>query len=213
MSTHETPILCRSEPLSSRAPSVLALAAWLALLAVILLRPFPADSPAPGDDLIRNTIRLALAYWFLAANLLLVLQPADWPAATPRSSLARTCWTLAWAAYVVHVGMAFHYYHGWSHADAVRHTEEVSGFGPGIYVSHLFTLLWGADVLFWWLRPKRYAARSPWIDRVLHGFLVFVIFNGTVVYESGPIRWVGAAAFVELAVMFFRRLRRAPAPS
>jgi hypothetical protein len=40
--------------------------------------------------------------------------------------------------------------------------------------------------------------------------MLFVIFNGTVVYEQGLIRWVGAAAFAELAaVATYCRLRSA----
>jgi len=109
--------------------------------------------------------------------------------------------------------VAFHYAHHWSHAEAVEATRLRSGVGEGIYVSHLFTLLWTADVLWWWLRPRGYAARSPWVDRVLHGFMLFVIFNGTVVFEDGLIRWAGILLFVALAaVWLYRPARRGRAP-
>ena len=72
------------------------------------------------------------------------------------------------------------------------------------FLSHLFTLLWTADVLSWWLAPSHYAVRSPWFDRLLHGVMLFVIFNGTVVYETGFIRWAGVA-FVRLGAMAYRR--------
>src|SRR5262249_22213252 len=124
-----------------------------------------------------------------ALTLKMTLRPGDWLARTGRGRLARCCWSLAWAAFVIHVGMAFHYYHQWSHADAVRHTREVSGFGEGVYISYLFTLLWTADMASWWLRPAWYAQRSPWVDRALHGFMLFMIFNATIVYETGFIRW------------------------
>ena len=91
---------------------------------------------------------------------------------------------LAWAAFVVHLGMAFHHYHHWSHADAVRRTQAATGFGAGVYLSDLFALAWTADVAAWWLRPACYARRSPWIDRALHGFMLFMVFNATVVYET-----------------------------
>ena len=68
--------------------------------------------------------------------------------ATPASGRdARLVWALGWAAYLVHVALAFHLAFGWSHAAAVEQTRERSGFGEGIYVSHLFTLLWTADVV------------------------------------------------------------------
>jgi hypothetical protein len=115
--------------------------------------------------------------------------------------LARWCWTLAWAAYLVHLAMAFHHYHHWSHAHAVEHTRSVSGVGEGIYVSHCFTLLWTVDVAWWWLRPETRARRSAWVDRSLHGFMFFMVFNATVVYESGLIRWAGVALTAWLAVL------------
>jgi hypothetical protein len=52
-------------------------------------------------------------------------------------------------------------------------------------------LLWTADVAWWWLLPGLYARRSPWIGWCEHGFMVFIIFNATVVYEEGLIRWSG----------------------
>ena len=101
--------------------------------------------------------------------------------------------------------MAFHFYHHWSHAAAVRHVHERSGFGEGIYVSHAFTLLWTLDVAFWWLPAMSYAVRSPWIDWSLHGFMAFIVFNSTVVYEQGFIRWAGVILFVVLGVLWLRR--------
>ena len=95
--------------------------------------------------------------------------------------------------------MAFHYFHHWSHALAFERTRQVSGVGEGIYVSYLFTLLWVADVAWWWLQPDRYAARPAWIDRTLHGFMLFIVLNGTVVFESGGIRWAGLLGLVVLA--------------
>src|SRR5439155_22353494 len=126
--------------------------------------------------LTRDTVRVSLAYYAAAAWLMLGLWPADWRAESSRGALARWCWTLAWAAYLVHLWVAFQIYHHGSHAEAVAHTEVRSGFGPGIYVSHLFTLLWTLDVAWWWLRPAAYAARPVWIDRLLQGFMVCIIF-------------------------------------
>jgi hypothetical protein len=38
--------------------------------------------------------------------------------------------------------------------------------------------------------------------------MVFVIFNGTVVYESGTIRWAGLAMFAVLAAVWNSRNRQ-----
>lgn len=179
--------------------------AWLLLLGGACAVPYLTASPSRADDLTRYTVRVTLLYYAAAASLMLLLRPGEWAAGSDRGWLARWLWTLAWAAYLVHLGMAFHHYHHWSHADAVEHTRAVSGVGEGIYVSHLFTLLWTADVAYGWLRPDGYAGRSPWFGRLLHGFMAFVIFNATVVYETGPIRWAGVLLFAELgAVLAYR---------
>jgi len=164
---------------------------WCVLLAAVLAGPTLIASTDPGDDLTRNTIRLALGCYGVAAILMLLLHPGEWAATSRRGELARWCWTLGWTTYLVHLATAFHHYHGWSYVRAVEHVRVVSGVGEGIYASHLFTLLWTLDVAWWWLRPASYAARPGWIDRGLHGFMLFMVFNATVVYEEGFIRWAG----------------------
>src|SRR5260370_12959445 len=98
--------------------------------------------------------------------------------------------------------MAFHYCHHWSHDAAVGHVRDVSGFGQGIYVSHAFSLFWTLDVAYWWLQPRGYALRSPWFGRLLHGFMAFMVFNSTVVYEQGFIRWAGVVLFAVLGPLW-----------
>jgi hypothetical protein len=94
--------------------------------------------------------------------------------------------------------VAFHYYHDWSHAHAFEHTRRIAGAGEGLYVSYLFTGIWIADVTAWWKWPRRYAARPALVDLALHGFMVFMVFNSMVVFESGMIRWAGMAMFAGL---------------
>jgi hypothetical protein len=179
---------------------------WLILLTATLAIPHATHSPTLGDDLTRYTVRLSLLYYAAAAGLMLTLRKEDWLSA--RGQLARLLWTLAWLAYLVHLGMAFEHYHHWSHADAVEHTRQVSGVGAGIYVSHLFTLVWSSDVLFWWLWPTRHADRSVWIDRLLHGFMAFMFFNATVVFETGLIRVAGVVVFLALGgILAYRSIR------
>ena len=171
---------------------------WLILMAAVLLGPWLADSPTLGDNLTRNTIRVALLYYAVAIGGMLAGNRCRW---------VRVSWTLGWLAYLVHLGMAFHFYHHWSHAEAMRHTQDRSGYGEGIYASHLFTLVWTADVLAWWLVPAWYRHRPRWIGWALHGvrgFMAFIVFNATVVYETGFIRWVGVAMFVGFLLLCLR---------
>jgi hypothetical protein len=142
-----------------------------------------------------------LAYYAAALGLMLFLQPEDWSAAGRAGRLARLLWTLAWLTYLVHLGVAFHYYHDWSHERAVAHVREVAGVGEGIWMSHLFTAVWSADVLSWWVRPRRRVFRPRWVDALLHAFMLFITFNATVVYESGWIRYAGLAFFACLGVL------------
>jgi hypothetical protein len=172
---------------------------WLLLLLAIFSEAWLVPSSSLGDHLTRNTIRLALLYYAGAVSLMIFLRSIDWACLTQLGRLARWLWTLAWAAYLTHLAMAFHHIHHWSHGDAAEHTRQVSGFGEGIYISHLFTLVWTADVLFWWLSPAAYSARAGWIGRFLHGFMLFMIFNATIVFETGWIRWAGVLLFAELA--------------
>jgi hypothetical protein len=186
--------------------TVLLWAIVVASLCAFALAPLFLDADRWGDDLVRQSVRLALLYYGVAAAFMLTLRPQEWFPVVGRARLARGFWCAAYAAYLIHLAMAFHYYHHWSHADAVDHTREVAGVGEGIYVSHLFTLCWGADVLYWLLAPAGYARRSAWIGCVLHAFMVFIIFNGTVVYETGFIRWAGLTLLATLAILWFRRL-------
>jgi hypothetical protein len=156
----------------------------------------------PGEMLTRNTVRLSLVWYAAALCLMMRLAPADWRAVTTFGQAARWCWTWSIVCFWIHLAVAFHYYHGWSHEHAFEHTRQASGIGEGIYVSYLFTWLWTGDMLWWWARPESYATRTVWIDRTLHAFMLFIVFNGMVVYESGLIRWVGLAMFAGLATVW-----------
>lgn len=175
------------------------LGAW-ALASMFLVETHAAAWMLPtgpaAEPLVRRSADLAVAYWFFAATLILVGQ--RW--------IGRWAWTIACVAYLSHVVVAFVGYHGGAHSHAFDHVQEVSGFGPGIFVSYLFTLGWVADVLWWWFAPTSYDARPQWLDRTIHGVMAFIVFNGTVVYETGFIRWAGLAGFSLLGlVLLWRR--------
>jgi hypothetical protein len=179
-------------------------AVWLALLslgslaAVVVLTVVLATNV--GEMLTRNMIRLSMAWYTIALCLMMRLDAADWSAGSTVGRLARWCWTWALIIFLIHVMMAFHFYHRWSHADALERTREISGFGAGLYANYLFALLWTMDVAFWWICPSRYSVRSRWTDRILHTFMLLMVFNSMVVFANGAIRWTGLAAFVALAI-------------
>lgn len=118
---------------------------------------------------------------------------------------ARLAWTVACVALLAHVACAFHFYHGWGHGsaylDTARQTNEVFGvdWGGGLYINYALMAGWGLDVTWWWLRGVGSYRRRWWpLTAAWHGFLLFIFFNATVVFVSGPARWVGLG--VSLAV-------------
>src|SRR6185295_17486741 len=90
------------------------------------------------------TVRAALAFYFLALSVRV-------NARGRRAWLdsARLFWTVGFAAFLVHVACAFHFYHDWSHAkaydDTARQTAAVTGWnwGGGLYINYLFAMVWG----------------------------------------------------------------------
>lgn len=165
------------------------------LFAAIFLASTLGEIENVSDFLARQTARVAVLFWSIASALLL----------TRNRHLARWTWTLACAGYLIHVATAFDLIHGWSHEAAFHHVEEASGFGPGIFVSYGFSLLWLCDVLWWELRTESYERRPIWLDWSIHLFFAFIVFNGTVVYETGFIRWAGIVIFLLLGILFVRR--------
>lgn len=153
-----------------------------------------------GEMLVRYTVRLGLAWYATTLLLMMRLTAADWSATSTLGQVARWCWTWGAICFFVHMVMAFHFYHYWSHEHAYDVTRDVSGVGEGIYTLYLFIGLWLGDVAWWWFRPWQYAMRSSRIDQTLHAFMLFIVFNGMIVFESGTIRWAGAILFVVLAV-------------
>ncbi|OAI53487.1 hypothetical protein AYO47_04750 [Planctomyces sp. SCGC AG-212-M04] len=162
-----------------------------------------------ASALTRTTIHLALTEYVLALWLMMGLEAADWRAATPRGRSARWLWTWACITFLVHVACAFHFTHHWSHAHAFEQTRRESGYGEGLYVNYFFIVAWTSDVVWWWIAPNAYAHRSPWIDRLLHGFLLFIAFNATVVFEQGAVRIAGLVGSFMLLVRWWLNICRA----
>ena len=161
-----------------------------------------------GELLTRLTVWLALCGYALGAALLLL--------ARGRADLlnrARRAWTFGCAFFLAHVVCAFGFFHGWSHAAAyretARQTAEVTGlhWGGGLFLNYLFALAWIADTMWWWLAPASFARRPVWLTAAWQGFLFFMVFNGTVVFGKGPVRWFGAAICAGLATVWWMSRR------
>jgi hypothetical protein len=142
------------------------------------------------EVLTRLTIQAALAAYFLALAL-------------PKpNALAKRLWALGALLSWLHIAAAMIYVHHGSHAEAVeetaRRTEALFGwrFGGGVYFNYVFAALWTADALWWWLAPAAYQHRPRWVAWTIHGYLLFIVINGAIVFASGPTRWLSLAALV-----------------
>lgn len=138
---------------------------------------------------------IAMIGWFLGVTGLLFR-----PAGSPIPNRVRAVWAVGCGLQLLHVAIAFDLAHGWSHEAAFEHTRQVGGFGEGVYVNYFFTGLWLLDALWLGVSPESYRHRPRGLTLVIHGFMLFTVFNAMVVFGT----WVGRglfAAFVSIAVM------------
>ena len=178
--------------------ALVLLTGYLALdLVRVLFRP-PGTWPLHLGTAqeINDTAFLAVMAWCVAGTfpvwgrLSLVRFSANW------ARHGRLLYTWACALTVLHIAVAFHVAHDWSHARAYDHVQRTSGFGPGLYVNYAFAAIWVLDVLWSWIALDRYLARPRWLGWAVLVFMAFIVFNAAIVFGSGHRRWVSAGLFV-----------------
>ncbi|MEO1997941.1 MAG: hypothetical protein ABGZ17_21995 [Planctomycetaceae bacterium] len=142
----------------------------------------------------------------------------------------RCLWSLGAVLLLVHILLAFTYFHDGSHARAVRETARqtahVTGvsWGGGVYLNEAFVIYWLLDASLMWVpgrqrhgtqpRPmtgERLADRSLRKDQsstarfwylLRHGVSAFMMFNATVVFGPPFWRWLFPVAV--LAILLVR---------
>jgi hypothetical protein len=157
-----------------------------------------------GEFLTRITIWLSLAgYAAGASTYILSRGRRRW------DETARFAWTIGCASLLAHVTCAMGYYHNWSQASALRETArqtaELTGieWGGGLYINYALLIGWVIDVAWWrWGGLNAYRNRSLWITAAWHGFLIFIVFNATVVFKTGALRWIGLGLCLWLAFLW-----------
>jgi hypothetical protein len=154
-----------------------------------------------GELVTRWTAVLALSFYVLS-----LAARARANGRRTRLAWARAEWTAGCCVFVVHVACAFHFYHHWSHTAAyaatAQRTAELMGleWGGGLYANYAFTLVWLADTAWWWRGLDPYEARPGPVKWAVHGFLAFMALNGTLVFGTWTVRWLGLGASLVLAV-------------
>jgi len=155
-----------------------------------------------GEFLTKITIWFTLAGYAIGAAYLISNRKWRW------ETTARLVWTVSCIGLLIHVILAFHYYHGWSQESAyretARQTAEVFGFdwGGGLFINYAFISAWVLDVAWWWLWRDSYRRRPRLLTITWQGFLLFIFFNATVVFVAGPLRWIGTALCGALVILW-----------
>ena len=149
------------------------------------------------EFLTRSTVWIAILAYTIGCVLF----------AWTRDRRARLAWTTGCAALVAHFICAFQFYHSWSHEsayiDTARQTAAVVdiNWGGGLFINYAVAILWTIDVAWWWYAGLNSYRRRPWLLTLLwHSFLIFIIFNATVVFKDGLVRWVGLLVCLILCV-------------
>lgn len=147
-----------------------------------------------GELLTRSTIWLAIGGYALGVGLgLLFRDRQGW------QQRARWAWTIGCAGLVAHTICAFHFYHAWSQTSAyqetARQTAAVTGWnwGGGLFINYAFLAAWMGDVVWWWRGLRAYQQRHWLIAAAWQAIFIFMIFNATVVFKTGVVRWLGVA--------------------
>ncbi len=158
-----------------------------------------------GEFLTRSTIWIAILAYTIGSIVFAMGRGRsgyDW--------WARLAWTIGCAALVAHFICAFNFYHAWSHESAyvetARQTAEVFkiNWGGGLFINYAVALFWFTDVTWWWFGGANSYRRRPWLAMLAwHGFLIFIIFNATVVFKDGLTRWIGLLVSLTLCLCWF----------
>lgn len=163
-----------------------------------------------GEFLTRSTIWISIAAYTLGCVIFATARKQS-----DADRWTRLAWTIGCAVLLAHFICAFHFYHGWSHEaayrDTVRQTAEVFAinWGGGLFINYAVAILWVADVAWWWFAGlSSYRRRPWWVTLIWHSFLIFIIFNATVVFTDGLARWAGLLVSLSLCLSWVFISRR-----
>lgn len=156
---------------------------WIAILApaalfatAFLLEP----GSAPSHPFIVLSANLAMVGWFVGSLGI-----------RERWKTAARWWAVGCGYLWLHVAIVFHLMHHWSQAEAFEHIRKVGGVGEGLYANYALMLIWLLDAIWLSTNQTSYRRRPRWLSYAIYGFLLFMVFNGMVVYGT----WLGRSLF------------------
>ncbi len=175
---------------------------WLAILAPAALFAtafFLEPGSAPTHPFIVLSANVAMVGWFVGSLLI-------WER---RKSAARW-WAIGCGHLFLHVAIVFHLMHEWSQTEAFEHIRKVGGVGEGLYANYALMLIWLVDAAWLAIHEASYRRRPRWLSYLIYGYLLFMVFNGMVVYGT----WLGRSLFaVFVLIAWFRWSSRLPKSS
>jgi hypothetical protein len=155
-----------------------------------------------GEFLTRSTIWISILSYALGCVLFAMASRQ-----TQLDRWVRLAWTMGCAALILHFICAFQFFHSWSHesayVDTARQTAAVFriNWGGGLFINYAVASLWFADVAWFWFAGVNSYRRRPWLLTLAwHSFLIFIIFNATVVFKDGMTRWIGLLVCLTLCL-------------
>ncbi len=157
------------------------------------------------EALLYTTVWLSVAAWAATEVLNRVMR---------RDKAARRAWTAGAGLLAIHIAIAFHTRHAWSHDAAyvttARQSEALTGVaaGWGLYLNYLLLVVWLADAAWWWLRPSAYGRRRRAVDVAVFSFFLFMMVNGAIVFAVTPMRWFGVVCVAAVLAARACRSRR-----
>ncbi len=170
-----------------------------------------------GEFLTRGTIWVSIAGYAIGSVIFALSYSSRVDSSPGRAkwdSATRVVWTIACASLIAHFISAFQFYHGWSHAaaydDTARQTHELFGlnWGGGLFINYALLIVWMVDIAWWWRGGLDSYRQRPWPLMIAwHGLLIFIIFNATVVFGDGIVRWIGLAICLMLILAWVRIIR------
>ncbi len=155
-----------------------------------------------GEFLTRSTIWISILSYAVGCVVFAMASRQ-----TQLDRWVRLAWTIGCAALILHFICAFQFFHSWSHesayVDTARQTAAVFriNWGGGLFINYAVASLWLADVAWFWFAGVNSYRRRPWLLTLAwHSFLIFIIFNATVVFKGGMTRWIGLLVCLTLCL-------------
>ena len=155
-----------------------------------------------GEFLTRSTIWISILSYAVGCVVFAMASRQ-----TQLDRWVRLAWTIGCAALILHFISAFQFFHSWSHesayVDTARQTAAVFriNWGGGLFINYAVASLWFADVAWFWFAGVNSYRRRPWLLTLAwHSFLIFIIFNATVVFKDGMTRWIGLLVCLTLCL-------------